>query len=141
MDQTATAMDPYILYTILGFIILVGVAMLGTLFRLLYVVGKIEGRLTGLESAVADLRQDHAGLRQEIRQDNADLRQDHAALRQEMRQIWEQLGHLREQVAENRGLLRALHERIDLVMRHRHDDRSGAVVLTPTEPVPDPAAD
>lgn len=134
MAEAATAVDPYILYSLLGLIILVGLALLGTVFRLLHAVGKIEGRLTGLESAVADLRQDHAS-----------LRQDHANLRQEMHQefgrVWEQLGHLREQVAENRGLLLALHERIDLVMRHRHDDRSGAVLLTPSEPVPDPAAD
>ena len=130
MTEAATAVDPYILYPLFGFIILVGLALLGTVFRLLHAVGKIEGRLTGLESAVADLRQDHASLRQEmagLRQEISVLRQDHA--------------NLREQVAENRGLLLALHERIDLVMRHRHDDRSGAVVLTPTEPVPDPAAD
>ncbi len=127
-------MDPYILYSLLGLIVLVGLALLGTVFRLLQAVGKIEGRLTGLESAVANLRQDYT----DLRQDNASLRQE---MRQEFGRVWDQLGHLREQVAENRGLLLALHERIDLVMRHRHDDRSGAVVLTPTEPVPDPAAD
>ena len=75
----------------------------------------------------------------------ANLRQEIATLRQEMRQefdrVWEQLAHLREQVAENRGLLRSLHERIDLVMRHRHDADTGSVVLTPTEPQPQPVAD
>ena len=39
---------------------------------------------------------------------------------------------LRAEVAEIRGLLISLHERVDLLMRHRHDD-SGRVVITPEE--------
>jgi chromosome segregation ATPase len=44
----------------------------------------------------------------------------------------EQMAALREQVAEIRGLLISLHERVDLLMRHRHDD-AGRVVITPEE--------
>jgi chaperonin cofactor prefoldin len=44
----------------------------------------------------------------------------------------EQMAALREQVAEIRGLLISLHERMDLLMRHRHDD-VGRVVITPEE--------
>ena len=44
----------------------------------------------------------------------------------------EQMANLREQVAEIRGLLVSLHERVDLLMRHRHDD-AGRVVITPEE--------
>ena len=44
----------------------------------------------------------------------------------------EQMAALREQVAEIRGLLISLHERMDLLMRHRHDD-AGRVVITPEE--------
>ena len=44
----------------------------------------------------------------------------------------EQMANLREQVAEIRGLLISLHERVDLLMRHRHDD-AGRVVITPEE--------
>ena len=42
------------------------------------------------------------------------------------------MANLREQVAEVRGLLVSLHERVDLLLRHRHDD-SGRVVITPEE--------
>lgn len=44
----------------------------------------------------------------------------------------EQIGTVREQLAEVRGLMVALHERMDLLMRHRHDD-AGRVVITPEE--------
>ena len=39
---------------------------------------------------------------------------------------------LREQVAEIRGLLMSLNNRVDLLMGHRHDD-AGRVVITPEE--------
>ena len=111
---------------------------MAAILRVSFQVGKIDGRLSGLETAVADLRQDNANLRQEmsgIRQEMNDLRQDNVSIRQEMNGIHRELAHLREQIAEIRGMLRAVHERIDLVMRHRHDE-TGAVVLTPTEPAP-----
>ena len=44
----------------------------------------------------------------------------------------EQMGTVREQLAEVRGLVVAMHERMDLSMRHRHDD-AGLVVITPEE--------
>lgn len=44
----------------------------------------------------------------------------------------EQIGTVREQLAEVRGMMVALHERMDLLMRHRHDD-AGRVVITPEE--------
>ena len=44
----------------------------------------------------------------------------------------EQIGVVREQLAEVRGMMRALHDRMDLLMRHRHDD-AGRVVITPEE--------
>ena len=44
----------------------------------------------------------------------------------------EQMGAVREQLAEVRGLVVAMHERMDLLMRHRHDD-AGRVVITPEE--------
>ena len=37
------------------------------------------------------------------------------------------------EISEIKGLIIALHERVDLVMRHRHDPDSGQVVLTPEE--------
>ena len=44
----------------------------------------------------------------------------------------DQMGTVREQLAEVRGLVVAMHERMDLLMRHRHDD-AGRVVITPEE--------
>ena len=44
----------------------------------------------------------------------------------------EQMGTVREQLAEVRGLVVAMHERMDLLMRHHHDD-AGRVVITPEE--------
>ncbi len=44
----------------------------------------------------------------------------------------EQMGTVREQLAEVRGLVVAMHERMDLLMRHRHND-AGRVVITPEE--------
>lgn len=117
MTENAFSVHPYLIYAGISFFFLFLLVLLGAILRVSFQVGKIDGRLSGLESAVAELRQDNASLRQ----DNADLRQE--------------MNALREQVAENRGLLRAIHERIDLVMRHRHDE-TGAIVLTPTETAP-----
>ncbi|CAI8030627.1 hypothetical protein GBAR_LOCUS17357 [Geodia barretti] len=111
-----------ILFAIMGFQGLLVVTMLVAVLRLSSVVGRLEGRIDGIWEELRNIRQEVAG------------REQVAGLR-------EQVAGLREQVAENRGLLRALHERVDLVLRHRHDDQSGAVMLTPAEPVPDPAAD
>ncbi|MCY3691594.1 MAG: hypothetical protein OXI54_10560 [Chloroflexota bacterium] len=110
MTENAFAVHPYLIYAGISFFFLFLLVMLGAILRVSFQVGKIDGRLSGLETAVAELRQDNASIRQEM---NA----------------------LREQVAEIRGMLRASHDRIDLVMRHRHDE-TGAIVLTPTEPAP-----
>ena len=132
MTENAFAVHPYLIYAGITFFFLLMLGLLGAVLRVSIQVGKIDGRLAGLETAVADLRQDNA----DLRQDNANLRQDNANLRQEMNALRDQVNDLREEVAENRGLLRAIHERIDLVMRHRHDAVTGAIVLTPTEPAP-----
>jgi hypothetical protein len=44
----------------------------------------------------------------------------------------EQMGTVREQLAEVRGLVLAMHERMDFIMRHHHDN-AGRVVITPEE--------
>ena len=46
----------------------------------------------------------------------------------------DQMGTVREQLAEVRGLLVAMHERMDLLMRHHHDD-AGRVIIVPAEEV------
>jgi uncharacterized coiled-coil protein SlyX len=135
MGENAIPVHPYLIYASVSFLFLVLLALLVTTSRVMFMIGKMDGRLTGLETAIADLRQDNATLRQghanlETRIDHLETRIDH---------IQEQLANLREQVAENRGLILALHERIDLVMSHRHDQATGNVILTPA--VADPVAD
>ena len=112
-DVTA---NTYILYAFMGFQSLLLLALLGAVLRLMSQVGRIQGEINGLRGEINRLWE-------------------------EIRDLREQVASLREQVAENRGLLRSLHERVDLVMRHRHDGPTGGVILTPAEPVPDPAAD
>ena len=114
MGENAVSVHPYFIYAGVSFIFLVMLAMLAALFRLLMVVGRMEGRLIGLESAVADLRAQVADLR-------------------------EQITNLREQVANVREQIATLNERVDLLLRHRHDRDTGSVVLTPGER--EPAAD
>lgn len=46
----------------------------------------------------------------------------------------EQMGTVREQLAEVRGLVVAMHDRMDLLMRHHHDN-AGRVVIVPAEEV------
>ncbi len=46
----------------------------------------------------------------------------------------EQMGTVREQLAEVRGLVLAMHERMDFLMRHHHDD-AGRVVIVPAEEI------
>ena len=140
MGESAATLNPYILYSVLGFNALLMAVLLGAVLRLMFLMGRMDGRLSGLETAVADLRQDHANLRQEM----TNLRQEMVAhitrLDARIDRLEASLADLREQVAEIRGLLLALHQKVDLLMIHRHDETSGAVLLTPTA-VPDPAAD
>ena len=46
----------------------------------------------------------------------------------------EQMGTVREQLGEVRGLVLSMHERMDLLMRHHHDN-AGRVVIVPAEEV------
>ena len=111
MSENVVSVHPYFIYAGVSFLFLVMLAMLAALFRLLLVVGRMEGRLIGLENAVADLREQIASLREQV-----------AILN-------EQVATLREQVA-------ILNERVDLLLRHRHDRDTGSVVLTPGEREP-----
>ncbi len=117
--------NAYILYGLIGFLGLLQIATLGAVLRLGFVVGRQQGEISGIHVRIDDLR------------DSLISRIDGLAAR--IDRVEEQVANLREQVAENRGLLLALHERVGLIMRHRHDDITGAIILTPT--VPDPVAD
>ncbi len=99
--------DLYILYGFLAFISLLLVTILGVLYRQSRDIGELNGKFDGLAT----------------RMDRFESR---------IVQFEQQLAIMREQVAEIRGMMISLHERMDLLMRHRHDD-VGRVVITPEE--------
>ena len=145
MTENAFTIHPYLIYAGISFFFAFLLMMLGAILRVGFQVNKIDGRLAGLETAVAELRQDNANLRQdnanlrqemnELRREMNDLRREMNDLRQEMNGLHRDNASIRQELGNLRGLIVALHERIDLVMRHRHDE-TGAVVLTPTEAAP-----
>ena len=102
-----TAGEDYILYAFLAFISLLLVTILGVLYRQSRDIGELKGLFDGLST----------------RMDRFETRMD---------RFEQQLSTLGEQVAEIRGMMLSLHERMDLLMRHRHDD-AGRVVITPEE--------
>ena len=118
--------NAYVLYAFMGFMGLLQVVILGALIRQSSQIGRLQGEVNGLRDAMAALTARVERLEERVGR------------------LEDRVGRLEQQGAENRGLLRALHERIDLVMRHRHDG-AGNVLLTPTAPdptpVPDPAGD
>jgi uncharacterized coiled-coil protein SlyX len=102
-----TAGEDYILYAFLAFISLLLVTILGVLYRQSRDIGELKGLFDGLST----------------RMDRFESR---------MERFEQQLSTLGEQVGEIRGMMLSLHERMDLLMRHRHDD-AGRVVITPEE--------
>ena len=120
MGAPEVTVNPYILYSMLGVIILMMITMMGVLFRLLYVVGNLAGRMSALEKSLADFRQDMAAhvIRLDTRIDQLGIRID---------RIGAALGELR-------GMVMALNQKIDLLMRHHHDAVSDDVLLAPAAP-------
>ena len=126
-EVTANA---YILYAFMAFQSLLLLALLGAVLRLMFLVGRIQGEITGLRGEINRLWEAIAALTVRVER-----------LEEQIIDLRTQIADLREQVGEVRGSLRALHERVDLVMRHRHDGQTGGVILTPTAPSPEPVAD
>ena len=104
-----TPTELYILYGFLGFMSLMLVAMFGFLVRLAISVGKIEGQLNGLTDRINGLES-------------------------RIERLEEQMLALSKEVAEVKGMLTSLNERVDWLMRHHHND-GGQVVIIPAEEV------
>ena len=104
----------YYLISLLSFIALLLIAILGVLYRQGRSIGRLEGLITGLNDRITGLNDRVSGLESRVER------------------LEEQMSALREQVAEIRGLLMSLNNRVDLLMGHRHDD-AGRVVITPEE--------
>ena len=106
--------EDYILYGFLAFIALLLVTILGVLYRQSRDIGELKGQVNGLITRMDGF---------ESRMDRFEARMD---------RFEQQLAAQGEQIAEIRGMMLALHERMDLLIRHRHDD-AGRVVITPEE--------
>ena len=95
--------DLYILYGFQAFICLLLVTVIVILVRQSAAIGRLEGLIPRVEK-----------------------------LELEVANLRDQIGSLREQVAELKGILLGVNDRIDLLMRHRHDG-AGRVVIVPEE--------
>ena len=95
--------DLYILYGFQAFICLLLVTVIVILVRQSAAIGRLEGLIPRFER-----------------------------LEQEMAELRAQVASLHEQVAELKGLVLGVNDRIDLLVRHRHDG-AGRVVIVPEE--------
>ena len=109
------ALSDYILYGFLAFIALLQVALVVAVWRLSREVGEIKGDVRGIHHRID-------------------------ALSERVGRLEDRVGRLEETVAaqgreisETKGLIVALHQRVGLAMRHRHDRDNGQVILTPEE--------
>ena len=146
-----TAGEDYILYAFLAFISLLQVTILGVLYRQSRDIGELKGKFDGLSTRMdrseshidqrLDRSESHIDQRLDRSESHIDQRLDRSESRIDQRmdqfearmnRFEQQLAALSEQVAEIRGMMLSLHERMDLLMRHRHDD-VGRVVITPEE--------
>ena len=105
--------EDYILYGFLAFIALLLVSIVVGMFRQFRDTGEIKGRLAGLERQLAE---------QSGRINSLSGR---------IERLEQTVASLTGEVGEIRGLLLSLHQRMDLLMRHRHDADTGQVILTP----------
>ena len=112
--ETITLAD-YVLYGFLAFIGLLLTAMFVALMRLTKEYGEIKGELIGVNRRLDDL--------------NARV----VRLEDRVGRLETTVTAQGREISEVKGLLVALHQRVDLVMRHRHDADNGQVVLTPEE--------
>lgn len=105
--ETITLAD-YVQYGFLAFICLLLVTLVVGMLRQFRDTGEIKGELKGINKRLDDLTARVATLEQTV-----------VALGRE--------------VSETKGLVLALHQKVDMLMRHRHDQDNGQVILTPEE--------
>ena len=101
----------YILYGFLAFMSVILAALTVAVIRLSFVVGRQNGQLTSLNERVGRLEVKVEALAESTQR---------------------QIGDLNERVTEIRTLIFGINERINLLMRHRHDG-VGRVYLVPEE--------
>ena len=145
--ETITLAD-YIQYGFLAFIGLLLVAMLVALLRQGRDIGELKGELRGTNRRIDDVNGNlsdridavNSSLSDRIesvnnhlsdRIDNLSTRMDR--LEDRMERLEATVASQGREISEVKGLVISLHERVDLMMRHRHDPDDGQVLLTPEE--------
>ena len=112
--ETITTAD-YIQYGFLAFICLLLVSLVIAVLRQSRDIGEIKGTLSGLQRQIDDIK---GGIQ---------------SLSGRVERLEQTVASHTGTIGEIKGLLLALHQRMDLVMRHRHDAGTGQVILTPEE--------
>ena len=133
--ETITAAD-YILYSFLAFIALLQVAIVVTLWRQGRDIGELKGEIKGVHFRIDALSERVGRLEDRVGrlEDRVGRLEDRVGrLEDRVGRLEETVASLSREVGELKGLILALHQRVDLVMRHRHDTDNGQVVLTPEE--------
>ena len=108
----AIALSDYILYGFLSFMCLLMVAIVVALWRQSRDIGELKGEVRGINRRLDELTERVTRLEQTVMTLAADL-------------------------GEVKGLVLALHQKADMLMRHRHDQETGQVILTPEEVIAD----
>ena len=115
----------YILYGFLAFMSVIVSIAVGYLIRLFFVVGNQNGQLTSLVAQVGRLE----GKVDENSKAIADVRLEIAASSENTQR---QIATLSERVTEVRTIIFGINERINFLMRHRHDSM-GQMYVVPEE--------
>ena len=155
--------EDYILYGFLAFICLLLVSIVVGMFRQFRDTGEIKGRMEGMQRQIDEMKTDLSGRIDEMKNDLSgridEVRNDLSGRIDEVRndlsgridevksdvserieglsgrveRLEQNSVSLAGEVGEVKGLLLALHQRMDLLMRHRHDAGTNQVILTPEE--------
>ena len=126
--ETITLAD-YILYGFLAFIALMQVAIVVALWRQARDSGELKGEIRGIHHRIDALSERVGRLEDRVGR----LEDRVGRLEDRVGRLEEAVATLGREVSEVKGLVLALHERVNLVMRHRHDRDTGQVILTPEE--------
>ena len=149
--ETITLAD-YVQYGFLAFIAILLVAMVVALIRQSGAIGELKGEVRGINLRLDEMSRSHSERMDALNSTHSE--RAHAlsksvserfdemstsfsermdALTARVERLEDGLSALAREVSEIKGLLLALHQRVDLVMRHRHEQETGQVILTPEE--------
>jgi chromosome segregation ATPase len=127
MDTITTA--DYVQYGFMAFMSLLLVAIIIGMWRQSRDIGEMKAELRGVNRRIDELAERVGRLAEGVGR----LEERVGRLEERVGRLEETVASLAREIGETKGLLLALHERVNLVMRHRHEPESGQVILTPEE--------